>query len=112
VRRLFLTAGRWVERMMADVAFEPNDFLLWARIERELRAYFSALFRQGALKGATEEEAFYVRCDAETNTPEVREAGIVVTEIGLAPALPDEFVVVQLIHSASGVTIAGPIRPG
>jgi phage tail sheath protein FI len=108
VRRLFLTAGRWIERALAGVAFEPNDFLLWVRIERELRAYFGQLFRQGALKGGTEDEAFYVQCNAETNPPEVREAGRVVTEIGLAPATPSEFVVVRLIHGTSGVTIAGP----
>jgi uncharacterized protein len=111
VRRLFLTVGRWLDRTMADVAFEPNDFLVWVRIERELRAYFTDLFRQGALKGATEDDAFYVKCDVDTNPPAVRDAGMVVTEIGLAPAIPNEFVVVRLIHGASGVTIAGPTRP-
>lgn len=105
VRRLFLTAGRWIERAVAGVVFEPNDLRLWLRLERESRAYFSDLFQRGALKGSTEEEAFYVKCDAETNPPEVREAGLVVTEIGLAPASPNEFVVVRLIHGASGVTI-------
>jgi len=52
-----------------------------------------------------------VKCDAETNPPEVRDAGMVVTEIGLAPAVPSEFVVVRIIHGASGVTIAGPTQP-
>lgn len=110
VRRLFLTAGRWIERAVAGVVFEPNDVRLWVRLERELSAYFSDLFRRGALKGSTEEEAFYVKCDAETNPPGVREAGQVVTEIGLAPASPNEFVVVRLIHGASGLTITGPSR--
>ncbi len=112
VRRLFLTVGRWLNRTMTEFAFEPNDFLLWVRIERELRAYFTQLFRQGALKGATEDDAFYVKCDGDTNPPEVRDAGMVVTEIGLAPTIPNEFVVVRLIHGASGVTITGPTRPG
>jgi len=112
VRRLFITAGRWIERAMADVTFEPHDLLLWARIERELRAYFSALYRQGALRGASEEDAFYVKCDAETNPPDVQALGAVVTEIGLAPAVPHEFVVMRLVHGASGLTIAGPERPG
>src|SRR5262249_55448637 len=97
---------------MTEFVFEPNDFLLWVRIERELRAYFTQLFRQGALKGATEEDAFYVKCDGDTNPPEVRDAGMVVTEIGLAPTIPNEFVVVRLIHGASGVTITGPTQPG
>ena len=112
VRRLFLTAGRWLERNMAAVVFEPHDPRLWARIGRELNAYFMGLFRRGALNGRTPQEAFYVKCDAETNPPAVREAGMVVTEIGLAPALPAEFVVVRIIHGAGGITIAGPNQPG
>jgi phage tail sheath protein FI len=111
VRRLFLTAGRWIERATAGVPFEPNDFRLWVRVERELGAYFNDLFRRGALKGRTQDEAFYVKCNAETNPLEVREAGMVVTEVGLAPAIPNEFVVVRLIHGAGGVTISGPGRP-
>jgi phage tail sheath protein FI len=112
VRRLFLTAGRWIEHTMASVVFETNDHKLWARIGRELTAYFNGLFQQGALKGRTPQEAFYVKCDAETNPREVREEGMVITEIGLAPTSPNEFVVVRIIHGAGGVTITGPIRPG
>lgn len=112
VRRLFLTAARWIERNLAGVVFEPNDSKLWARIRRELTAYFTNLFRQGALKGQTPQEAFYVKCDEETNPSEVQDAGMVVTEIGLAPALPGEFIVVTLIHGASGITITGPTWSG
>lgn len=111
VRRLFLTAVRWIDWHMSDVVFEPNDAKLWARIERELNAYFVDLYRRGALKGRSPQEAFYVKCNAQTNPPELRESGQVITEIGLAPANPYEFVVVRLIHGASGVSISGPIRP-
>ena len=108
VRRLFLTVGRWIEHNLADAVFEPNDSRLWARIGRELTAYFDNLLRRGALRGSAPTEAFYVKCDAETNPAEVRDAGRVVTEIGLAPNLPSEFVVVRIIHDASGTTITGP----
>jgi hypothetical protein len=111
VRRLFLTAIRWINWHMSDVVFEPNDAKLWARIERELNTYFSEQYRRGALKGRTPQEAFYVKCNAETNPPEFRDIGQVITEIGLVPANPYEFVVVRLIHGASGVSISGPIRP-
>lgn len=112
VRRLFLTAGRWIERNMAGVVFEPHDQRLWARIVRELTAYFNDLFQRGALKGQTSQEAFYVKCNAETNPSEVRDAGMIVTEIGLAPTVPGEFVVVRIIHGVSGVTItAEPMEP-
>ncbi len=103
VRRLFLTAARWMELNLAGVAFEPHDTKLWNRITRELTTYFEGLFRAGALKGRTAAEAFFVKCDGEINPPEVRETGRVVTVIGLAPSVPNEFVVVRIIHGASGV---------
>jgi hypothetical protein len=112
VRRLFLTAGRWIERNLTWASLEPNDPRLWARITRELTGYFDGLFRQGALKGRTAQEAFYVKCDAETNPSAVRDAGRVVTEIGLAPAVPHEFIVVRITHGANGMTVTGPDRPG
>ncbi|MFB2979709.1 phage tail sheath family protein [Microseira sp. BLCC-F43] len=105
VRRLFLTVCRWIERNLANVAFAPNDFKLWLGIERELTAYFESLFRQGALKGNTPQEAFFVKCDAETNPPEIRDSGKVVTEIGLAATIPCEFIIVRLIHGSTGVTV-------
>jgi hypothetical protein len=111
VRRLFLTAVRWIEWNMEDVVFEPNNPRLWARIERELNTYFNEQFRAGALKGRTPEEAFYVKCNAETNPPGSVDSGQVVTEIGLAPTVPFEFVVVRLIHGAKGIAISGPTRP-
>jgi phage tail sheath protein FI len=106
VRRLFINVHRWIERNLSDVVFEPNDIKLWVRIERELTHYFESLFEQGALKGATNEEAFYVKCDAETNPPESLDSGQVVTEIGLAPVIPSEFIIVRLIQGSSGVAIA------
>jgi hypothetical protein len=105
VRRLFLTVHRWVQFYLTDVAFEPNDFRLWIRIGRELNAYFESLFQQGALKGRTLQEAFYVKCDAQTNPPEVRDSGKVVTEIGLAPTVPSEFIIIRLVHGSSGLTL-------
>ncbi|KST68639.1 phage tail sheath family protein [Mastigocoleus testarum] len=104
VKRLIITIGRWVERNLTDVSFEPNNIKLWIRIEREVSAYLQSLFFQGALKGSTPEEAFYVKCDDETNPTSVQDEGKVVTEIGVAPTVPSEFIVVRLIHGATGVT--------
>lgn len=104
-RRVFLSIGRRIERFMAELVFEPNDIRLWVRIMRELTAFLDELFRHGALKGRTPEEAFFVKCDSETNPPAVTAAGRVVTEIGLALAVPAEYIIVRIIHGASGVTI-------
>ncbi|MEU6535384.1 phage tail sheath subtilisin-like domain-containing protein [Streptomyces sp. NPDC047000] len=104
-RRLVGTIGRWVERFMTGLVHEPNDIRLWIRIMRELTAYLDGLFQRGALKGRTAAEAFFVKCDHETNPPAAVEAGIVVTQIGVAPTAPAEFVTVRVIHGASGVTV-------
>jgi phage tail sheath protein FI len=107
VRRLFLTVGRWCEQNLADVVFEPNQPILWDFIKRALKAYFNELYRSGALQGGSSGEAFYVRCNAQTNSPEIREQGKIVTEIGLAITGPSEFVVVRIIHDTSGIKITG-----
>jgi uncharacterized protein len=108
VRRLFLTVGRWIEINMADTVFEPNDPKLWANIRRDLTIYFNGLFQKGALLGNSPADAFYIKCDEYTNPPEVRDAGMVVTEIGLAPAAPGEFIIVRIIRSANDITVTEP----
>jgi len=102
VRRLFLTLRRWIDLNMRWAPFEPNDARLWIRVQRELTAYLVKLQTAGALKGKTPAEAFFVKCDAENNPPEVRDLGQVVIEIGLAPLAPAEFIVIRIVRSAGG----------
>lgn len=106
VQRLFITVGRWLERFMTELPFEPHDPHLWVRISREIAAFMNRLFEQGALKGQLADQAFYVKCDAETNPPEVRDAGQVIAEVGLAAAVPGEFIEVRVVHGSSGVSIS------
>lgn len=105
VRRLFLTFGRWANQNLGDTVFEINDFRLWVRLERELSIYCESLWQQGALQGAVPQEAFYVKCDKETNPPENRDIGQVVAEVGLAPSIPGEFIQLLLVQSTTGITV-------
>jgi phage tail sheath protein FI len=102
VRRLFLTTTRWLQTTLTDVVMEPNDPKLWARIRREVNAYLFALFNQGALKGNTPQEAFFLKCDAETVSAGSREQGAVVVEIGLAAAAPAEFIIFTFVCDSAG----------
>ncbi|HET9131991.1 MAG TPA: phage tail sheath subtilisin-like domain-containing protein [Terriglobia bacterium] len=106
VRRLFITLHRWIDLNLADVVFEPNDQRLWAQITRELTDYLTDWYRKGALQGASPETAFYVKCDAETNPPAKRDIGQVTTEIGLAAAVPGEFIVIRIIQSPDSTTLS------
>jgi phage tail sheath protein FI len=96
VRRLLLFVRESIEEGMRWVVFEPNDSSLWARITRNVTAFLMTAWREGALLGTTPAEAFYVKCDAETNPPEVRDRGQVVTEVGVAVVRPAEFIVFRI----------------
>ncbi|MCP5013280.1 MAG: phage tail sheath family protein [Aestuariibacter sp.] len=106
VRRLLITVGRWLEQFMMRLSFEPNDIYLWTRIVREVTAYLTKVYQRGALKGPSPEYAFYVKCDSETNPPAVRDTGQVVTNIGLAAAVPGEFIDVRVVGDSSGIAIS------
>ncbi len=96
VRRLFLFLRKSIDQGTQWVVFEPNDPGLWAKITRNITAFLTNVWRSGALFGTTPAEAFYVKCDAETNPPSVRDAGQVVTEIGVAVVKPAEFVIFHI----------------
>ncbi|QCP49815.1 phage tail sheath family protein [Trinickia violacea] len=108
VTRVMLALTRWLEYNMRDLVFEPNGVPLWTLTAERLKRYCSELFRRGALKGDSEADAYFVKCDAETNAQFSRDSGIVVAEVGLAPAAPSEFVIVRITQSASGVNITVP----
>lgn len=95
-RRLFLFLRKSIDQGTQWVVFEPNDPGLWARVNRNVGAFLTNVWRDGALFGTTPAEAFYVKCDAETNPPDVRNLGQLVTEIGVAPVQPAEFVIFRV----------------
>jgi phage tail sheath protein FI len=102
VRRLFIMVEASIERATQWVVFEPNDHRLWKRVQRTVASFLTLLWRNGALMGTAPEQAFYVKCDEETNPPEVIDAGQLVVEIGLAPSKPAEFVIFRIGQMASG----------
>jgi len=93
IRRTFLYLKESIDEGTQWVVFEPNDRMLWGKIVRNVSAFLTNVWRDGALFGSTAQEAFYVKCDDETNPPSIREQGQVVTEIGVALTRPAEFVI-------------------
>jgi phage tail sheath protein FI len=96
VRRLFNYLRESIDKGTQWVVFEPNDRALWAKITRNITAFLTNVWRAGALFGSTPQEAFFVKCDDETNPPAVRDLGQVVTEIGVAVVKPAEFVIFRI----------------
>ena len=78
----------------------PNDEPLWAQLRGSITTFMRRLFRAQAFQGKTEEEAFFVKCDSETTTPDDQNQGIVNILVGFAPLKPAEFVVITIQQMA------------
>lgn len=102
VRRLFNMIEESIGTSTRWIVFEPNDRTLWKSIRRDISAFLTRLWRNGALMGRTPQEAFFVKCDEETNPPDSIDAGMVVTLIGIAPVKPAEFIVFRISQYAGG----------
>jgi uncharacterized protein len=102
VRRLFNFVAESIMSGTQWSVFEPNDQVLWSRLTINITSFLTRLHRTGALFGTTPSESFFVKCDAETNPPDVVEAGQVICEIGICPVKPAEFVIFRLSQFTGG----------
>jgi uncharacterized protein len=98
VRRLIDWLKLQIASELAWAPFEPNDPALWDAMAGIARRRLRMVFEAGGLAGATEEDSFFARCDASTTSPRERDAGQAVLLVGVAPALPAEFLVFQLLR--------------
>jgi phage tail sheath protein FI len=105
VRRLFNYIEKSILTNTDWIVFEPNDRNLWAKIRRTIASFLVLEWRKGALFGSTPSEAFFVKCDDETNPAEAIDAGMVTCQIGVAPVKPAEFVIFQLAQLQGGVSL-------
>lgn len=102
VRRLLNMIEESIARNTRWAVFEPNDRTLWKALRRDVGAFLTSIWRQGALMGSSPEEAFFVKCDDETNPQEEIDQGRVIILIGVAPVKPAEFVIFRIGQSAAG----------
>jgi phage tail sheath protein FI len=96
VRRLFNFVSESIMQGTQWAVFEPNDERLWMSLKISAANFLTRIWRSGALFGATPDQAFFVKCDEETNPPDMVEAGQVTVEVGIAPVKPAEFVVFRI----------------
>jgi hypothetical protein len=111
VRRLVSMIARALEAALAWAVFEPNDWRTRTKLALVVGSFLRSLWRRGALAGARAEEAFFVRCDDSNNPPDARARGELLIEIGVAPVIPAEFIVLRIGRDANGfaLTEAGPL---
>ena len=102
VRRLVLMLRRTLLQQLQWAVFEPHTPALRRQIVHLCSALLRRLYRLGAFTGATEEQAFFVRCDEALNPPNAVDNGRLLAQIGIAPAEPLEFIVLQFERSGDG----------
>ena len=95
----------WLKaQLAADLAwapFEPNDAVLWSAMAGTARRRLKALFNAGALAGRSDADSYFVRCDASTHTQGDLDSGRAIMLVGVAPAVPAEFIVFRLVRSGA-----------
>jgi len=107
VRRLFIMLRRSLEEGTQWAVFEPNDMRTWEKLTGTINEFLNQLWADGYFAGAGPEDSFFVKCNADTNPLEVREQGQMVIEVGVAPALPAEYIVFTLVQKVDEQSAEG-----
>jgi phage tail sheath protein FI len=96
VRRLATFIEQSLRIGLRFAVFEPNNLALRQVITRSVRGFLDGVWRDGALFGATADEAYYVRFPEAFNTDTERQLGRLTLEVGIRPAPPAEFIIIRI----------------
>lgn len=105
VRRLVSMIAKAVDLSIQWAVFEPNDWRTRAKIALVVGSFLQEWWQRGAFIGAIPQEAYFVRCDESNNPAEARSRGELLLEVGVAPTVPFEFIVLRIGRDANGFAI-------
>ena len=106
VRRLISMIAKSIDVSIQWAVFEPNDWRTRAKLTLAIQSLLVGLWQRGAMVGAVAAEAFFVRCDETNNPADVRARGQLHVDVGIAPSVPFEFVVLRIGRDANGFSIS------
>jgi len=93
--RLWMAAS--IERALAFTAAADNGEPLWTQMRGLVGNFLQVLFQAGALVGSTPQQAYFVRCDANTTSAADIAANRVRLYYGTAMLRPAEFDFTELV---------------
>lgn len=96
VRRLFIYIEESIKANTNWAVFEPNDEVLWVRVQRTISVFLNTMWRNGSLAGSSPEEAFFVNIGRDTMSQDDIDNGRLICVIGVAPVKPAEFVIFRI----------------
>ncbi len=103
VRRVLSFVERSVYFGTQWALFEPNDPTLWKQLTGRVEAFLETIWKAGLLAGETQSEAFYVKCDEETNPPGELEEGRINIVLMVRPVRSVEFIVLKITHQGGQI---------
>jgi hypothetical protein len=109
-RRTLIYIKEILRRTTQFAVFENNDQRLWSSLRMAAERILRPLWEAGGLKGASTNEAYFIRCDDRLNSPSVIASGEVRMEVGVALQYPAEFVIIRITQYDKG-TFASEVVP-
>jgi phage tail sheath protein FI len=106
VRRLMSMIEKALELSLQWVTFEPNNVMTRMRATMSVTLLLSSLQEAGAFAGATAAESFFVKCDPDNNPTATRDVGELIVEIGVAPSMPFEFILLRVGRVQESIAIS------
>ncbi|MDR1550012.1 MAG: phage tail sheath subtilisin-like domain-containing protein [Hungatella sp.] len=101
VRRLFIFIEESIKANTSWAVFEPNDEVLWVRVQRTISVFLTNLWRNGSLAGSSTDEAFFVNIGRSTMSQDDIDNGRLICVIGVAPVKPAEFVIFRITQKTN-----------
>jgi phage tail sheath protein FI len=105
VRRLLIYIEKSIQEGTRFAVFQPNNLTLWQQVKRLVTDFLMNQWQDGALFGATPDQAFRVRVDATLNTGRVVALGQLIIQVTVVPTHPAEFIIFQVIQDPTGASL-------
>lgn len=102
IRRQQIYIEQSIKKGLSWATFETSNPVLWSRIKQSINPFLTQLWRTGAFMGSKQEEAFFIKIDAENNPPVSSSQGKLFITIGFAPIRPAEFVIINISLNIKG----------
>lgn len=103
VRRTMLYLRESIDEGTQWAVFEPNNLNLWQNIKRNITDFLTVQWHMGALVGNTRDEAFFVKCDKDTNPEDEVKQGRVNALVGVSIVRPAEFILIRISQSTASI---------
>ncbi len=105
VRRLMCMIAKAIDASIQWAVFEPNDWRTRTRLVLVIGSFLQELWNRGAFAGETPEQGYFIRCNDSNNPPDARARGELTVDIGIAPTVPFEFIVLRIGRDANGFAV-------